>query len=76
MKISFQLLSLVFDVYRWSLFLASTGEHKSPTYFINRERFLSKILILVQVTIMAFQTTIIAKVLEVGFTKGEDSLDV
>jgi len=72
----FQLLSLVFDVYRWSLFLASTGEHNSPTYFMNRERVLSNIIIIVQVTIFAFQTAIIAKVLEVGFTKGEESLDV
>ena len=72
----FQLLSLVFDVYRWSLFLASTGEHNSPTYFKNRESVLKNILILVQATIMAFQTAIIAKVLEVGFTKGEYSVDV
>ena len=41
-----------------------------------RERVITKILILVQVTIMAFQTAIIAKVLQVGFTKGDDSLDV
>jgi hypothetical protein len=71
----FQLLSLVFDVYRWSLFLASTGEHNSPTYFKNRERVLKNILILVQATIMAFLTAIIAKVIYVGLTKGEGSLD-
>jgi hypothetical protein len=71
----FQFLSLVFDVYRWSLFLASTGEHNSPNYFKNRERVLMNILILVQVTMMAFQTVIIAKVVEVGFKKGYESLD-
>jgi hypothetical protein len=76
MKVMFQFLSLVFDVYRWGLFLASAGEHNSLTYFKNRERVITNILILVQVTIMAFQTAIIAKVLEVGFTKGDDSLDV
>lgn len=72
----FQFLSLVFDVYRWGIFLASAEEHNSPTYFKKRERVLTKILILVQVTIMAFQTAIIAKVLQVGFIKGDDSLDV
>ena len=72
----FLFLSLVFDVYRWSLFLASTGEYNSPTIFYDRERFLTKILVIVQVTIMAFQTAIIVKVLEVNFTMGEFSLDV
>jgi hypothetical protein len=76
MKAMFQFFSLVFDVYRWSLFLASTGERKSPTIFEDRERIIRKILIFVQVAIMTFQTAIIAKVLEVGFTKGEYSVDV
>jgi hypothetical protein len=71
----FQFLSLVFDVYRWSLFLASTGEHNSSINFKDRERVLTNILILVQVTMMAFQTAIIAKALEVGFKKGVDSMD-
>ena len=66
----FQILSLVFDIYRWSLFLASTGEHNSPNYLKNRERVLMYILILVQVTMMAFQTAIIAKVVEVSSKKG------
>jgi hypothetical protein len=73
MKEMFLFLSLFFDVYRWSLFLASTGEHNSPTYFKDRERLLTKILILVQAIIMAFQTAIIAKVL--SFAKSEYSLD-
>jgi hypothetical protein len=76
MKVMFLFLSLVFDVYRWCLFLASTGEHNSPTYFRDRERVITYILIFVQVTIMAFQTAIIAKVLEVGFTEGEYSMDL
>ena len=76
MKIMFLFLSLVFDVYKWSIFLASTGVQKSPTFFEDRERLLTNILIVVQVTMMAYQTAIIAKVLEVGFTQGEDSLDV
>ncbi len=78
MKVMFLFLSLVFDVYKWSLFLASTGVQISPTYifFEDRERLLTKILIVVQVTIMAFQTAIIAKVLEAGLTKGETSPEV
>jgi hypothetical protein len=76
MKEMFQFFSLIFDVYRWSLFLASTGEHNSPNHFKDRERVLRKILMLVQVIMMAYQTAIITKVLEVGFTKGDDSLDV
>jgi len=66
----------VFDVYKWCIFLASSGVQNSSTYFENRERLLTKLLIVVQVTITAYQIAIIAKVLEVGFTKGEDSEDV
>ena len=69
----FILLSLVFDMFKWSIFLASTGVHNSPTYFEDREKLLTKILIVVQVTILAYQTAIIAKVLDVSFTKGEKS---
>ena len=76
LKVMFLFLSLVFDVYKWSIFLASTGLQNSPTYFEDRERLLTKILIVVQVTMMALQTGIIAKVLEVGFTKAEDSPDL
>jgi hypothetical protein len=72
----FLFLSLVFDVYKWSIFLASTGVKNSPTYFEDRENLLNKILIAVQVTIMTFNTAIIAKVLDVGLNKGEDSIDV
>ena len=76
MKVMFLFLSLVFDVYKWSIFLASTGVQNSPTFFEDRERLLTNILIVVQVTIMAYQTAIIAKVLEVGFTEGENSQEV
>ena len=76
MKVMFLFLSLVFDVYKWSIFLASTGVHNSPTYFEDRERLLTNILIVVQVTIMAYQTAIIAKVLNVGLSKGANSPDV
>jgi hypothetical protein len=76
LKVMFLFLSLVFDVYKWSIFLASTGVQNSPTYFEDRERLLTKILIVIQVTMMALQTGIIAKVLEVGFTNAEDSPDL
>ena len=76
MKVMFLFLSLVLDVYRWSLFLESSGKHNSPASFKDRKRVLTNILIVVQVTIMAFKTAIIAKILEVGFTKGENSLDL
>jgi hypothetical protein len=68
MKVIFLFLSLVFDIYRWSLFLESSGEHNSPAYFKGQRSVLTKILIAVQVSISAFKTAIIVKVLEVGFT--------
>jgi hypothetical protein len=36
MKVMFLFLSLVFDVYKWSIFLASTGVQNSPTFFEDR----------------------------------------
>ena len=36
MKVMFLFMSLVFDVYKWSIFLASTGVQNSPTYFEDR----------------------------------------
>jgi len=47
-KIIFMFISYVFDVHKWCLFLASTGEnHITPTIFKEREKLLNKILIAV-----------------------------
>jgi hypothetical protein len=57
-------------------FLGINRSAKIANVFEDRERLLTNILIVVQVSITAYQMAIIAKVLEVGFTQGEDSLDV